>query len=82
MPNQLQQRALIEHLASHNVPAATHFQPLHSSEAGERLGRSFDSGANATEFASRIVRLPMHANLEPADVDLIIDSVTSFEVRA
>jgi dTDP-4-amino-4,6-dideoxygalactose transaminase len=82
MPNQLQQRALIEHLASHDVPAATHFQPLHSSEAGERLGRSFDSGANATEFASRIVRLPMHANLEPADVELIIDSVTSFEVRA
>ena len=82
MPNQLQQRALIEHLALHNVPAATHFQPLHSSEAGERLGRSFDSGANATEFASRIVRLPMHANLEPADVELIIDSVTSFEVRA
>lgn len=82
MPNQVHQRALIEHLSAHGVPSATHFQPLHSSEAGERLGRAFDSGENATAFASRIVRLPMHANLEPADVDLIVDSVTSFEVRA
>ena len=80
LPDQPRQRAFIDHLAARNVPSATHFQPLHTSEAGERLGRSFDSGNNATSFASRIVRLPMHANLTALDIDLIVDSVTSFVV--
>ena len=80
LPDQLRQRAFIDHLAAHGVPSATHFQPLHSADAGERFGRTFDSGENATAFASRIVRLPMHANLTADDIDLMIDSVTSYEV--
>jgi dTDP-4-amino-4,6-dideoxygalactose transaminase len=80
LPDQQRQRAFIDHLAARGVPSATHFQPLHSADAGERFGRSFDSGENATSFASRIVRLPMHANLTATDIELIVDSVTSFEV--
>jgi dTDP-4-amino-4,6-dideoxygalactose transaminase len=82
MPDQVQQRALIEHLSSHGVPSATHFQPLHSSEAGTKFGRAFGSCDNANQFSSRIVRLPMHANLDGTDIERIVDSVTSFEVRA
>lgn len=80
LPDPTRQRALIDHLAARGVPSATHFQPLHTAEAGERFGRSFDSGEHATSFASRIVRLPMHANLTADDIELIVDSVTSFEV--
>jgi dTDP-4-amino-4,6-dideoxygalactose transaminase len=80
LPDQTRQRAFIDHLAARGVPSATHFQPLHTADAGERFGRSFDSGEHATSFASRIVRLPMHANLTVTDIDLIVDSVTSFEV--
>lgn len=78
MPGREQQRALIDYLGSHGVPSATHFQPLHSAEAGERFGRTFGSCANSEEFSSRIVRLPMHANLSSADVELIVDATTSF----
>jgi dTDP-4-amino-4,6-dideoxygalactose transaminase len=80
MPDPTRQRAFIDHLAARGVPSATHFQPLHSSDAGVRFGRMFDSGQNATSFASRIVRLPMHANLTALDIELIVDTVTSFEV--
>jgi len=80
MPDQTQQRALLEHLGARGVPSATHYQPLHSAEAGERFGRTVGSCARATSFASRILRLPIHSNLSATDIELIVDSVTSFEV--
>jgi len=80
MPDQSSQRGLLEHLGARSVPSATHYQPLHSSEAGERFGRTVGTCDNATAFASRIVRLPIHSNLTSADIDLIVDSVNSFVV--
>lgn len=80
MPDQTRQRALLEHLGARGVPSATHYQPLHSAEAGERFGRTVGSCENSTSFASRILRLPIHSNLSAADIELIVDSVTSFEV--
>jgi dTDP-4-amino-4,6-dideoxygalactose transaminase len=80
MPDQARQRQMLDHLAGRGVPAVTHYQPLHSSEAGEKFGRTFGSCENATSFASRIVRLPIHSNLSPTDIELIVDSVNSFDV--
>lgn len=80
MPDQTRQRALLEHLGARGVPSATHYQPLHSSEAGAKFGRTVGTCENATAFASRVVRLPMHPNLTSADIERIVDSVTSFEV--
>jgi dTDP-4-amino-4,6-dideoxygalactose transaminase len=80
LPDRARQRRMIDHLAEHGVPAATHFQPLHSSEAGKKFGRISGSCENANAFAARIVRLPMHANLTAADVDRIVDATTLFSV--
>ena len=44
MPQPEQQRALIRHLAAAGVHATFHYVPLHSAEAGRRLGRT---GASA-----------------------------------
>jgi dTDP-4-amino-4,6-dideoxygalactose transaminase len=80
MPDQAGQRQMLDHLAERGVPAVTHYQPLHSSEAGEKFGRTSGSCENATAFASRIVRLPIHSNLSSTDIELIVDSVNSFDV--
>ena len=79
MPDLRTRQALIGHLADRGVQAAFHYQPLHSSPAGLRFGRTGPGGCPVTEdIADRLVRLPLYAGLSDSDAAAVVEAVRSF----
>jgi dTDP-4-amino-4,6-dideoxygalactose transaminase len=75
-------QAFIGHLAERGVQATFHYQPLHSAPAGVRYGRVAPNGCPVTEeIADRLVRLPLYADLNEADVARVINAVQTYRVR-
>lgn len=77
MPDARHQAIIIDRLAEEGITATFHYQPLHSSPAGGRLGRTSGTCDTSTWAADRIVRLPLYPALQPRQVDRIVDSVIS-----
>lgn len=81
MPDLDHRQAFIAHLAEHGVRALFHYQPLHSSPAGAQYGRTAPGGCPVTEdVADRLVRLPLFAGLDEADMTQVISAVRAYEV--
>ena len=73
-----QRTRFIQHLADRGVAAVFHYQPLHLSDVGRRLG-GVEGQFPVTERAGdTLVRLPLHVGLSSADVDHVLASVCSF----
>lgn len=77
-PTHADQTGLIGHLRERGVVATFHYQPLDASPAGRRLGRTPSPCAVTEHAATHLVRLPLHADLGDADVDRVVDAVTSY----
>lgn len=69
---------LIRHLKARGIQATFHFQPLHSSEAGKRYGRSFGDMNVTNRVAEQIVRLPLYHGMTLDDADRVIEAVLAF----
>jgi dTDP-4-amino-4,6-dideoxygalactose transaminase len=80
MPTHALQGALIAHLKTLGVLAGFHYVPLDSSVAGLRYGRTPEPCLVSEDFSTRLVRLPLWAGMTDADVQRVIDGVTSFRV--
>ena len=78
MPTDDDQSGLIRHLRQREIVAAFHYQALDESAAGRRLTRAPQRCEVSSRAARRLVRLPLHADLTHADVDRVIDAVTSY----
>lgn len=66
-----------KHLSRNNIEVLTHYTPLHRSQMGIKIGR--DNGCTLTEsIASRLIRLPMHANLSKEDLSYICQQIKAF----
>ena len=78
MPTSQSQAALIRHLAGGGVQAVFHYQPLHLSPMGLRLGGRPGQCPVAESVARRIVRLPFYYDLTPDDQDKVIGLVRTF----
>ena len=75
----LQERtALINYLKERQIHAVFHYIPLHSSPAGQVLGRFHGEDRYTTKESERLLRLPLYYGLRPEEVDLVIDAVQSF----
>lgn len=82
MPSAQDQSGLITHLAGQGITAAFHYQPLDSSPAGQRLGRTPMPCEVTARAAERVVRLPLHSSLSESDVERVLEGVTSYQVRS
>lgn len=81
LPRLRHRQELIAHLAAAGVQAAFHYQPLHNAPAGLRYGRTAPGGCPVTEnVADRLVRLPLFAGLDDADVTRVIEAVRDYKV--
>jgi len=67
---------VIEQLALRGIGATSHFQPLHSSKAGEKYGRAHGNLAETTRCANSIVRLPLWHGISLKEQDRVIDSLS------
>lgn len=76
-PNLETRQAFISHLRGLGVSAAFHYQPLHLSPAGLRLGRA-DNCTVSVELGDRLVRLPLFTTITETEVERVISAVRSF----
>ena len=65
-------------MRSNGIGAVFHYLPLHSSEAGKKLGRFHGEDKRTTKENKRIVRLPLYYGLKPEEVEYVCDKVKEF----
>ncbi|GAC1347703.1 MAG: dTDP-4-amino-4,6-dideoxygalactose transaminase [Acetobacteraceae bacterium] len=62
-------------LGARGVNAVMHYVPLHSSPAGLRLARTGGTMTRTDDLAARLIRLPLHPQLDVAMQDRVIAAV-------
>ena len=69
---------LSKHLKNDEIESVFHYIPLHSAPAGLKFGRFSGADVYTTRESERLLRLPMHCELDVADVDRICESIKEF----
>ena len=78
LPSLEQRQALIAHLRERGIMGVFHYQPLHLSEMGRRLGGK-EGDCPVTEAVSdRLLRLPFYNELTEADQARVVGAVAEF----
>jgi dTDP-4-amino-4,6-dideoxygalactose transaminase len=77
LPDGVSRAQLLADLNSRGVNAIFHYVPLHDSPAGRHYGRTGGRMDVTTDLSSRLIRLPLWVGLQPADVDLVVGSVSA-----
>ena len=81
LPDLRNRQGLLAHLADHGVQATFHYQPLHTSPAGRRYGRTGSDGCPVSErVADRVLRLPLFAGMAGWEMERVIDAVRSYRI--
>lgn len=69
---------LTAHLGAQGIAARSHYVPLHSAPAASAHARSHGGLGITDRTSESLIRLPLHADLDAADADRVIDGVTAF----
>lgn len=78
MRDEAERNALIAHLDAHGISAVFHYLPLHRSQMGVRYGCAEGDCPVTETVSSRLVRLPLFADLAESDQAKVIAAVTEF----
>ncbi|MDF1629949.1 MAG: dTDP-4-amino-4,6-dideoxygalactose transaminase [Alcanivoracaceae bacterium] len=62
-----------EHLQEEGIQTALHYQPLHRSPAGQRLGRASGSMTQSEMLPDRLLRLPLWSGMPSNTIDKTFD---------
>lgn len=77
LPDEEDRDRLIGILRSQGIMALSHYEPLHTSRAGEHFGR-VSGELPVTESASRrLLRLPLWVGMGEAEIERVVKAVTS-----
>ena len=71
-------QAYIKYMKDNDILCVFHYVPLHSAPAGEKFGRFHGEDAHTTADSDRLVRLPMYYNIDPADLQKVIEKTKEF----
>jgi len=82
MPSFEDQQGLIEHLREASIVATFHYQPLDSSTAGLRYGRTPAPCTVTADRSQRLVRLPLHPGMGEADTGRVIEAIQGYRSRS
>jgi len=80
MPNLDTRQRFIQHLRERGVYTVFHYLPLHLSGMGLKFGGKLGDCPVTESVSDRLVRLPFHNGLSPADQELVIDEIHNFPV--
>lgn len=69
---------LINHLKRNNIAAYFHYIPLHSAKAGKKYGTFVGEDVFTTTDSTRLLRLPLYADLQEAEIERVITSIVQF----
>ena len=67
--------SVLNGLNREGVNAVFHYVPLHSSPAGQELGRSSGELENTVELSSRLVRLPLWVGMTQGDIERVAEAL-------
>ena len=67
----------LTHVKSKGIGAVFHYQPLHSSEVGQKFHEQGRALPVTEEVAERLARLPLHSGMELGDVSYVVEAVKS-----
>jgi dTDP-4-amino-4,6-dideoxygalactose transaminase len=73
-----EQSGLLAALKADGIGAVFHYVPLHSSDAGIRLGRAASAMCVTDELANRVVRLPLYPGLTEDEFGRVCGAVRRF----
>lgn len=73
--------ALIAYLREAGIQTVFHYVPLHTGEAGQKLGRFCGEDRYTTRESERILRLPMYYGLEEEKVQYVAEKIKEFYER-
>jgi len=66
---------VIRILRGQRIGASSHYEPLHASPAGRRLGRVHGEMRHTESVAARLLRLPLWVGMTEDDVSRVADRV-------
>ena len=69
---------LMRHLEENGIQSTFHYIPLHSSPAGKVYSRVHGEMTNTNHLSDYLVRLPLHSDLLPEQVENIIDESANY----
>ena len=78
MPSLEKRQALITYLNEHDINSVFHYQPLHLSEMGMRLGGKIGDCPVTERVSDRLLRLPFYNDLTEEEQGFVIDRITGF----
>jgi dTDP-4-amino-4,6-dideoxygalactose transaminase len=73
-----QRQNLISYLKRNEIQVVFHYIPLHSSIEGTQITSFSGKDEFTTKESERILRLPMHYNLSPENIDYVITCIMKF----
>jgi dTDP-4-amino-4,6-dideoxygalactose transaminase len=79
-PNLDTRQAFIQHLKSYGILSVFHYQPLHLSKMGQKLGGRPGDCPVTERISDQLVRLPFFTNLMPAEQEQVIDAILAFRL--
>jgi len=68
----------IDYFKAHNIQTASHYVPLHSSPFGSKIGKFQGKDIFTTIDSARLVRLPMHNNLNDDHISKVCTTANDF----
>jgi dTDP-4-amino-4,6-dideoxygalactose transaminase len=81
LPSLEQRQAFISHMQDRDILSVFHYQPLHLSEMGRRLGGKPGDCPVTEEVSDRLVRLPLYAGLTLDDQRRVLDAIREFRCQ-
>ncbi len=81
-PSLADRTAFIKHMDKEDIKTAFHYQPLHSSDMGKKLGGDRMRCPVAERVGDCLVRLPMFNQLTDKEQDRILSATTRFRMKA
>ena len=68
LPTAKERDEMIQYLKENGIMAPFHYIPLHLSPVGEKYGYKEGDLPYTEEYAARLIRLPLYADMEDEDV--------------
>lgn len=78
LPSFEERKGLIEYLKDNGVEALFHYMPLHTSSYGKQHGRFVGEMDYTNQISDRLLRLPLHVNMQKADVVYICGQINEY----
>jgi dTDP-4-amino-4,6-dideoxygalactose transaminase len=79
LPSLEARQGLIEHLKARDILSVFHYQPLHLSEMGRRLGGTTGQCPVTEDVSDRLLRLPFYNDLGIADQEAVVAAIREFD---